>query len=350
MPSLPADTKKKLTQFLPNFSHIDNPLDVLGDATSERYEKVLNTLLARPEVNTMLILLTPQSGTDVKNIAEVIGRFSLKYPEKLIVTSFIGGVAVSEGKKILAEYLVPNFDYPEDAIRVLKHYLSYQKNQKSLVVYKPVKANKLSDSKVSGLWDYLATKNLLDKFGIKTVKTLKVEDKSLSIKYPLVAKIVGPQVIHKSEARAIFLNISTAAELKKIKRQPLLKAKGNYLIAQEMVSGGLEIILGLKRDDNFGPVIIVGWGGIYTETIKDAALFLAEDNTRLIKEKIKQLKVYNLMVGTRGQGSFDLEALVVNIKKLVLLAQSHPEIKELDINPAFVLRSGFVAADWRIIS
>jgi len=350
LPHLSVDIKKKLTQFLPDFSHIDNPLDVLGDATSERYEKVLSILLAKPEVQTMLILLTPQSGTDVKNIAEVIGRFSLKYPEKLLVTSFMGGVAVSEGKKILAEYLVPNFDYPEDAIRVLKHYLGYQQNQKSLVVYKPVKVSKLSDSKVSGLWDYLATKNLLDEYGIKTVKTLKVGDKPLSIKYPLVAKIVGPQVIHKSEAQAIFLNLQTAAELKKIKRQPLLKDKANYLVAQEMVTGGLEMILGFKRDDNFGPVIIVGWGGIYTETIKDVALFLAEDNTRLIKEKIKQLKVYNLIAGTRGQTAFDFVALIENIKKLVLLAQSHPEIKELDINPAFVLRSGFVAADWRIIS
>ena len=97
-------------------------------------------------------------------------------------------------------------------------------------------------------------------------------------------------------------------------------------------------------------MIVVGWGGIYTETIKDSALFLAEDNTCLIKNKIKQLKIYNLIAGTRGQRAFDFESLVENIKKLVLLAQTHPEIKELDINPAFISPSGFVAADWRIIS
>ena len=349
LPALSVDTKKKLAAILPDFGHIDNPLDILGDATSERYGKVLSILLAKTEVQTMLILLTPQSGTDSKNIAEVIGRFSLKYPEKLIGCGFIGGVAIGDGKKILAEYLVPTFDYPEDAIRVLKHYLGYQKNKKSLLVYKPVKA-KLPESKISGLWDYLTTKNLLDKYGIKTVKTLKVERGPLKIKYPLVAKIVGPQVIHKSEAQAIFLNLQTEAELKKIKRHPLLKDKANYLVVQEMVTGGLEIILGFKRDDNFGPVIVVGWGGIYTETIKDSALFLAEDNTCLIKNKIKQLKIYNLIAGTRGQRAFDFESLVENIKKLVLLAQTHPEIKELDINPAFILPSGFVAADWRIIS
>jgi len=139
-------------------------------------------------------------------------------------------------------------------------------------------------------------------------------------------------------------------ELKKINSQPLLKKGANYLVAQEMIADGLEIILGFKRDDNFGPIIMVGWGGIYTEIIKDVRLFLAEDNNHLIREEIKQLKVYQLIQGARGKEPFDLEALVANIKKLVLLSLAHPEIKELDINPAFISPHGLVAADWRIIS
>lgn len=349
LPKLSAAQKNQIAKVLPGFSRIENPLDILGDATSERYEAVLAALLVDPKVQTLLILLTPQSSTDVKNIAEVIGRFSLKYPEKLIVTSFIGGVAIGEGKKVLAEYLVPNFDYPEEAIRVLKYYLGYQKNKKSLAVFKPQKEVSVQPS-VSGLWDYLETKKLLDKYGIKTVKTVKVEKAVPKMKYPAVAKVVGPKVVHKSEARAIFLNLKNESELKKVLKNPLLKTKDNYLVAQEMVAGGLEIILGFKRDENFGPLVVIGWGGIYTEIIKDVSLFIAEDNVRLIKEKVRQLKVCRLIEGARGQEALDLEALVENIRKLVILSLEHPEIKELDINPAFVLRRGFVAADWRIIS
>ncbi|MEI7619971.1 MAG: acetate--CoA ligase family protein [Candidatus Falkowbacteria bacterium] len=349
LPKLSLEIKNKITPIMPSFSHVENPLDILGDATSERYEKALEALLPDPKIQTLLILLTPQSGTDIKNIAEVIGRFSLKYPDKLIITSFIGGVAIADGKKILAEYLVPNFDYPEEAIRVLKHYLGYQKNKKSLVVYKSKKVNSL-DPVTNGLWDYLDTKKLLDEYGIKTVKTLKVGSISPKIKYPIVAKVVGPDVVHKSEAQAIFLNLKDEKELKKISKNTLLKDGANYLVAQEMVRDGLEIILGFKRDNNFGPIIIVGWGGIYTEVIKDVELFLAEDNTKLITEKVKQLKVFKLIQGARGKEAFDLEALVDNIKKLVILSLEHPEIKELDINPAFLLHHGFMAADWRIIS
>jgi len=349
LPKLSLDQKNKITKILPSFGHVVNPLDILGDATSERYAKVLGVLLAEAKVQTILILLTPQSGTDIKNIAEVIGRFSLKYTEKLIVTSFIGGVAVAEGKKILAEYLIPNFDYPEEAIRVLEHYLHWQGNKKSLTVYKQPKSVSAA-SQVSGLWDYLETKKLLDQYGLKTVKTIKVTKTNLKIKYPLVAKIVGPDVIHKSEAQAIFLNLKTEKELKKINSHPLLNRGANYLVAQEMISGGLEIILGFKRDSNFGPIIMVGWGGIYTEVIKDVALFLAEDNTKLITEKIKQLKIYQLIQGARGKNPLDLGALVADVKKLVLLSLEHPEIKELDINPAFISSHGLIAADWRIIS
>lgn len=349
LPKLSAVQKSQIAKVLPGFSRIENPLDILGDATSERYEAVLAALLSNPKIQTLLILLTPQSSTDTKNIAEVIGRFSLKYPEKLIVTSFIGGVAIGDGKKVLAEYLVPNFDYPEEAIRILKYYLGYQKNKKSLAVFKPQKMVPVQ-ANASGLWDYLETKKLLDKYGIKTVKTVKVEKTVPKMKYPVVAKVVGPKVVHKSEARAIFLNIQNEKELKKVLKNPLLKSKDNYLVAQEMVIGGLEIILGFKRDDNFGSLMVVGWGGIYTEVIKDVSLFIAEDNIRLIREKVRQLKVCRLIEGARGQEALDLEALVENIRKLVVLSLEHPEIKELDINPAFVLRRGFVAADWRIIS
>ena len=349
LPEFSAAMNKKISAILPGFGHVKNPLDILGDATSERYSQALEVLLADVRVQTVLILLTPQTSTDVRNIAEVIGRLSLKYPNKLIITSFIGGLAIAEGKKVLAEYLVPNFDYPEEAIRVLAHYLGYQKNKKSLVVYKPKKIG-AAPSEITGLWDYLATKKLLDTYGIKTVKTVRIEKAMPKIKYPLVAKIVGPEVVHKSENQAIFLNLKTESELKKITKSPLLKNDANYLVAQEMVAGGLEVILGFKRDDNFGPIIMIGWGGIYTEVLKDVKVFLAEDNTRLITEKVKELKIYKLIQGARGQGAFDLESLVENIKKLVLLSSEHPEIKELDINPAFVLRRGFVAADWRIIS
>lgn len=347
LPSLNPATTKKISKILPSFGHARNPLDVLGDATSERYGQALEVLLADSTVSALLVLLTPQSGTDSQNIAEIIGQYSLKYPDKLVVTSFMGALAISASKKVLADYLVPNFNYPEEAIRVLTHYLKWQKQKKTLAVYSPGERADLNDRR-PGLWDYLESQELLAQSGIQTVKTVT---KFSQLKYPAAVKIVGPKIVHKSEAQAIHLNIANAAGLKKIlSGNKLLKQAGNYAVAQTMVKDGLELIIGCKRDANFGPVIVIGWGGIYTEIIKDARMFLAEDNSKIILAALKDLKVYSLLRGARGDKGYDIAALVKLIGRVVKLVQSHNEIKELDLNPVFVLRRGALVADWRLIS
>jgi acetyltransferase len=347
LPDLSPTVSKKIAKILPSFGHARNPLDILGDATSERYGQALEVLLADSTVQALLVLLTPQSGTDSKNIAEIVGQYSLKYPNKLVVTSFMGALAISDSKKILADYLVPNFDYPEEAIRVLAHYLNWQKQKKTLAVYNPAQEGGFTGRK-AGLWDYLESQKLLAQNKIQTVKTVTTFSQ---LKYPAVVKIVGPKIVHKSEAQAIHLNVANLAGLKKIlSGSKLLKQKGNYAVAQTMVKDGLELIIGCKRDANFGPVVVIGWGGIYTEIIKDAQMFLAEDNSKMILTALKRLKVYNLLRGARGDKGYDIAALVKLISQVVKLIQSQREIKELDLNPVFVLRRGTLVADWRLIS
>ena len=323
-------------------------MDLLGDAQSPRYQSAIKEVLKKKKADNLLVLLTPQSGTDVEKIAEVIGSLAKKYPQKLICTSFIGGPTISAGKRVLAKYSVPNFDYPEEAIKVLAHYLNQQKEAASLKIYPAPKAQRKFIARQETL-DYVDSLKLLKKYGISVVDTMKVQNNFRTVEYPAIVKIVGPELVHKTEAGAIFKVENKEEVIKIIASNKLLANPKNYAIVQEKISEGLELIVGFKRDVAFGPIIIVGQGGIYTEIFKDLSLETGDLDERRALAMVKSLKFYPIIKGVRGQAGYDVNSLVKVILSVAKLAQANPQVRELDINPLFLKRRGAVAADGRVV-
>lgn len=357
-----SETKNSLKKDLPVFANIKNPLDILGDAGPDRYEKSLRMILKDKNVSSVLILLTPQSMTQVAATAEVIGKIKTEYQEKNIVTCFLGGLEIAKGKKILAKYLVPNFDSLEEAIGVLNKIENYKNNRKKIKKYiRQPESNKIF-SKDSGVADYLKSFQLLKDFNIKTVPTKKIDWKNIKteqlkkIKYPIAIKFVGPDFLHKTDKRAIFLNISKESEIKDIindfKNRVLSKkiSDQNYIVYQPMLESNLELILGMKRDAVFGPIILLGLGGIYAEVYKDTVMELVSVSRDDIKKMISGLKICPILTGTRGQKGINIDKLVETIFNFSKIASSYKNISEIDINPLFVNKKTIIAADIRVIT
>lgn len=348
----------KLKKNIPALVNINNPLDLLGDAETDRYELALKAILADPANTQVLVLLTAQTMTKPLEIARVIARLEKLYPRKNIFTSFIGGSAVKSANEYLEAQQVAIFPSPEAALQSWQKLFNYLQGRKSLRIYKPVKTSKAKKiSQETGFYDYLKSFQLLSKYKIPVIKTKKYSDKLLvKLKFPQAIKIVGPDFIHKSDKQAIILNLKNKAELKRAVKElkqsfaKLLLNPLNYLVIQEMREDRQEIILGFKHDESFGPIIMVGQGGIYAEVFKDIKLTTADVNIKEALNIINSLKIGAILRGARGQKAYDIKSLAQTLVSLARLAREHPEIKELDINPLFVQTSGVEAIDVRIIT
>ncbi|MHB8903682.1 MAG: acetate--CoA ligase family protein [Patescibacteria group bacterium] len=327
--------------------------DILGDANALTYKKALDLTLAKDGVDNLLVLLTPQTSTQIIETAQAIIFAAKKYPAKLIMASFIGGEAVLPGVKLLAENNIPVFEYPEEAIRTYRKIIDYKKTCANLTPYnQPVDSSEEIITQV----DYANSFALLNKYSIPIVEVVAYNKKDIKkYKYPAVLKIVGPDFLHKTEKGGVVINLKTPADLYLAADQmiaenlELLKNPANYLVVQEQAFKFQEILLGFKRDNNFGPIIMIGWGGIYTEILKDFKLATSDLTFEGAKEAIKDLKIYQILNGARGQKKYDIEALAKAIVNVARLANDHPEISELDINPLFVEEDGVKAGDVRII-
>ncbi|MFA4941522.1 MAG: acetate--CoA ligase family protein [Patescibacteria group bacterium] len=344
-----ASLEKSLKKKMPSLAGVHNPFDILGDAGADRYEKSLEEILAEKYVSNLLILLTPQTATEVEKTAEIIARLGKKYPEKMICTSFIGGEAVGKVKNILAEGKIANFSYPEQALSALGRFLNYQAQAAKVKPFNMRRQTAVLKKQENKQEDYLESFRFLEKYKIPFVKTLAIKTESdlKKLKYPIALKIVGPKIIHKTE-NSLVLNLKNSEEAAAAWKN--LKADaGNYIIAQEMNMGGAEIIVGFKRDLHFGPILMVGAGGIYAEVWQDVQLEVEDLTRERALAMIKKLKIYPVLAGARGQESSDIFALADVIVNVARLARENLDIKELDINPIFVKKKGVVAVDARII-
>ena len=328
--------------------------DLLGDADAARYETGLKKMLADKKVNNLLVLLTPQTSTEPIKTAEVIIKMAKKYPHKLIMTSFVGGEAVAIARDMFEKNNVPTFDYPEEAVRSFKKLIIYKKTLQSIKPYNPPRAKA---KRAVNNNEYLKSLALLREYKIPTVKTSKYDaSKVAGYKYPVVLKVTGPDFLHKSDKGAVIVNLKNETALKAAVRQVEKENKKalanplNHLIIQEQASRFQEIILGFKRDASFGPIMMMGFGGIYTEIFKEIRLATSDLDFKRALELIADLRTYPILNGARGQKKYDIKSLAKAFVNLARLANEHPEIKELDINPLFVFESGCLASDVRIIT
>ena len=366
---LTCETKQKLKDGLPATASVKNPVDVLGDASPERYAFALETVLEDPNVDGVIYLVTPQSVTDAEGIAKVAIEHA-KNSEKPILCSFFGGTSFEGAEKLLAEHQIPNYLYPKRAVKSMKTLYNYSiiRDQEypaspDFDVDKEIVKNIIQEAQEKDMYTLgLESFDILKAYGIPTVgtaitKTLEDTVKAAEeIGYPLVMKIVSPQISHKSDVGGIKLNLNNVDDVKAAyedmmenipKKEPDATLEGVQL--QKMLSGGKEVIIGMVQDPTFGPMMMFGLGGIYVEILKDVKFAIAPVNEEEAREMIAGIKTHELLEGTRGDKPMDTEAIADIILRISQLVTDFPEINEFEINPLMVFEEGALAVDMRLM-
>lgn len=375
MANLSAKTHKKLKETLPREANILNPVDVLGDALANRYGEAVNDVLAEKDVDSLLVILTPQVMTEIEATAEIIGQLARKYA-KPVVCSFIGGDMVDKGEQVLNKFRIPSFRFPERAIKALARMWQWQVGVKSLKLKVKSKQVKLLPNKIikkivsitmpaknekRKTLTILESDKILNLCGIKTpksavVKNLGEAEKFASVQgWPVVLKISSEVMLHKTEQGGVIINIDNPIKLagawKKISQisARLPKKPAFSINIQKQTVSGVEVIVGVKYDESFGNILMIGAGGVLAELIADSRLKLLPTSEKGIEELLSGTKVYSLLKGFRGHKPYALKKLTELIVKLSALVESNPGFKEITINPIIVGEKEATAVDTRII-
>jgi acetyltransferase len=366
------ETVETLQSHLPATANFHNPVDVIGDAAQDRYENALTAVIRDEGVDGALVILTPQSMTNAMGTAEAIVKIARR-SHKPILCCFMGIIDVSTGVKYLQEKGVPVYRFPENAAKAFGALYRYSKwlNRQELAPY-DLKHNKpcgrdiietsLSEGK-SYLGELEGTK-LLACYGFTVLPTelAKTGQEAVQLAddmgYPVVMKIVSPQIIHKSDAGGVKINLDDADAVRKAFDDILTGAKAynadaqiDGILVQKMAPKGQEVILGATRYPGFGHLLMFGSGGVMVEVFKDVTFRLAPINRNGARFMVRGVKGYQLLNGFRGAPKADIEALDRMLVCLSDLLVDNPEIKELDINPLFAHPEGQGAtvADCRFI-
>jgi len=361
---LSKKTIDKLSSSLPAAANVNNPVDVLGDALADRYEFALDVLLDDPKVNIIIVLLTPQAMTQPTETAQAIVNVVRKKPDRLVTACFIGAKKVEQGVRILRQGGIPPYDSPEYAVaaaRVMVDYIRWRSRPKRVVKMFPVNRHKVENVIEKHLRQGLRevgeaeAKEVLEAYGFVTPKgsiTSTAEQAANiaeQIGYPVVLKIWSPDIIHKSDVGGVRLGLENAQQVKDAfdlmmyripKKMP--KAEIIGVLVQQMCTGGKEVILGMKRDPRFGPLMMFGMGGTMVEVLRDVSFYLAPLTEEEAKQMLIGTRTYKMLTGARGQESVDIDAIAEGLQRLSQLVTEFPQIKELDINPYVVGPEGTV--------
>ncbi|MCE5258453.1 MAG: acetate--CoA ligase family protein [Chloroflexi bacterium] len=370
--SLRPETEAALAPVLPPAANIHNPVDVLGDAASDRYATALDIVMQDPNIDGIIVILTPQAGTEVKETAQVIIERS-KTSEKPIVTCFIGGAVTAAGVDAMTSADVPVYPFPERAIAALgamyRYYAWLQEPDTAVETFdvdKSAVATLFADIRKEGRKTIGDTEAqaILRAYGITVPRSsvAATPDEAVAycdeVGYPVVMKIASPDILHKSDVGGIKVGVKNEAEVREWFKTIVDRAKAAKPSAtiwgiqiQEMVQGAREIIIGMNSDPQFGPLVMFGLGGIYVEVLKDVTFRVAPMTRLQAKQMIEQIRSYKLLTGVRGQAAADLDATVDVLLRISQLVTDFPEIAELDINPLLVRDQGkgAVAVDMRLI-
>ena len=367
------ETTKILKRALPSTANINNPVDVIGDARADRYVAAIQAAFEDSDVDGVFVILTPQSMTDIDTIAEEITKIA-EGQTKPIYASFMGEKDVASGVDILQTHKIPHYSLPESMCTSFHAVHYFNKNLKSKVNEFPLLKNIQSGLAKEMMEKVLSngrafipeveTIDLLHTYGLPVPqgRLATTVDEAVKIAenigYPVVLKVVSDQVIHKSDVNGVELDIQSAKELKEAyqrihdnvsARMPDATISGIYVI--RMITGCEELILGIKRDPSFGPVLMFGMGGIFVEIFKDVSFGVAPLSYEEAKNMIEQTRAYEILKGSRGRAPRDIDSIIDAMLRLGQMATDFPEIEELDINPLFVMDEGkgSVVGDARMI-
>ncbi len=366
------ETLASLKSHLPVTANVHNPVDVIGDAAHDRYENALISVIRDEGVDGALVILTPQSMTNAMGTAEAIVRIARR-SQKPILCCFMGIIDVSSGVKYLQENGVPVYRFPENAAKAFGALYRYSKwlNRQELAPY-DLKQNRscgreIIESCLAAGKTYIGElegTKLLSCYGFEVLPTELAATAEQAVQladgmgYPVVMKIVSPQIIHKSDAGGVKINLADAAAVQSAFDQITQGAKAyaadaqiDGVLVQKMAAKGLEVILGANRYPKFGHLLMFGSGGVMVEVFKDVSFRLAPINRNNARFMVRGIQGFALLNGFRGSAKADIEAVERLLVCLSDLLMDNPEIKEVDINPLLVHPEGQGAtvADCRFI-
>ncbi len=371
---LSPETFQEFNTFLPPTWSRNNPVDIIGDATPDRYAKALATAAKDANSNGMLVILTPQDMTDPTQIAEQLKPYA-SLGDKPVFASWMGGPEVAAGERILNQAGIPTFPYPDTAARMFTYAWQYSVNLRGLYEtpvfvgeadVRPEKAEAVIQAARSGgrtILTEFESKQVLAAYGIPTVETRVAATEQEAVKaageigYPVVLKLFSETITHKTDVGGVQLNLKDAAAVsdafRKIQAGVKEKAgEGHFLgvTVQPMIRlDGYELILGSSLDPQFGPVILFGLGGQLVEVFKDGALGLPPLNSTLARRMMERTRIYKALQGVRGRKAVDLaamERMLVHFSRLVV---EQRWVKEIDINPLLASAERLIALDARVV-
>jgi acyl-CoA synthetase (NDP forming) len=367
------ETIYKLEQYLPDAASAANPVDVLGDARADRYQFALEQVANDPNVDGILVLLTPQAMTEIEATARIIGSLSQNINQPML-GCFMGEARIQAGIDVLSEFGIPNFPFPERAANAFKAMSNYR-----AIKSRPIPEYthfEVDTPTVKNLFNKIRSDNrltigdaesraILTAYGFRVPRSEIAETPEQAaliagnIGFPVVLKIASPDILHKTDIGGVKVDLKNSEEVRDAFELMVYRAQ-RYLpdariwgcLVQEMApSGGLEVLVGMNRDPQFGPLITFGLGGIYVEILRDVTFRVAPFSYSEAEEMLTQIRAHALLDGVRGQQPIDKPAIINSLLRISQLVQDFPEIIELDINPLMVYHQseGALALDMRLV-
>jgi acetyltransferase len=370
---LENETITVLSQYLPDAASAANPVDVLGDARADRYQIALETVAADPNVDGLLVVLTPQAMTEIVPTADAIGQLSESI-DKPVIASFMGEAKVDSGVDRLQNYQIPNYPFPERAAMAFKAMSDYRRvlarpkpdyvefevdRDTTHQVFEQVRSQgrlSIGDSEARQILTAYDLKIPISELAAGPDEAVEIANK---IGYPVVLKIASPDILHKTDVGGVKVGLDSAEQVRDAFELMVYRAQ-RYLpqahlwgcLVQEMVPpGGLEVLIGMNRDPQFGPLVTFGLGGIYVETLKDVTFRIAPFAVQSAEKMLSEIRARAILDGVRGEPPVDKEAIIDVLLRIGQLVQDFPEIVELDINPLMVYPrgQGAIAIDMRLV-
>lgn len=373
---LTPETQQELQEVLPDAASVLNPIDVLGDARSDRYKAAFKAALADENVDLLMVILTPQFMTEIEETANALADAAEAQPadsRKPVVACFIGEEHMAESSRIFSQRHLPNYPVPEQAAAAIRAMVAQAE-----WVARPLpefETFEVDQEKVAEIFEKVRSENrvqigdaesrdILTAYGIRVPrsKLCKNPDEAVDfaeeLGYPVVMKIASPDILHKTDVGGVRVGLDNPTEVRDAFDLMVYRAQRYQpdaliwgCLVQEQVRGGKEVILGMNRDPQFGPLVMFGLGGIYVEVLKDVAFRIAPFDRKEAKEMMNEIRSIGLLRGVRGEAPSDLEAAAEVLLRLSQLVTDFPEIVEMDINPLMVFEKGrgALGVDMRLI-
>jgi len=355
-------TTEKLKKGLPPAANIHNPVDIIGDAKEERYVLALESVLADNNVDCAIVITTPPPMIPLNEITEAVSEVIPKY-NKPVVVCIMGVTDISDSVKILDQKNIPHYSFPEAAARSIATLASYarflrrprsevrrfqdtDKDKAEQIIARAKKEDRIflpepEAHEILKLYGFPVLESYLARNEQECVQLAE------KIGYPVVLKIVSPDILHKVDVGGVKINLKNSSQVQNGYKEILKKVKAKMpeaniwgLFVQKMASKGKETIIGMNRDPHFGPMLMFGLGGVYVEVLKDVTFRIAPIRDQSAQNMIKTIRGYKILQGVRGEDPSDISAITECIQRLSQLVTDIDEISELDINPLMVYAEG----------